>query len=649
MSERYLIAESLCLDLQDERLSVAGTPVRLGGRALNLLRVLMERPQVLLTKDELFARVWPGLTLSEAVLTTAVKEIRQAIGDKARQPRFIETAHGRGYRFLLPVRRSDEAGAPRPEPAQAAGRSAGKAAARPGWRAWASIAAGLTLLLAGVGWVAIGRLQGDREPPAKVAAVQPKSLVVLPFEDLSPDGGQQWFADGLAEEVQSSLARAPDLRLVSRTSAANMVREGADGQEVARRLGAAQFLEGSVRRAGDRVRVTVRLVRAADGVELWSHSYDRDVRDVISIQEDIAFQIASSLETVTDPARLRIMVAAGTRSVEAHEAWLRGLAADQRHFQDGDLAYAEEAAEAYERARDLDPQFAAAHWKAAQTWFGNATRIDSPIRENVPDAERLARYVERVDAAIATASNETDKLKYQAGRASMGLQFRPAHRLMAQYLAARPRDIDAWEDMADLSAYVGERAWMRRAAERIHALSLEEGNPRSRAITVSVMALDLDAAVRRAREQLALRPDHAITQYQAHRAMIWAGRTAEAAALLPRIEASQLPQETRDLASMRQACAEGRTADAAVLRGRIEREGDLNNRWLAAQLAGDYAAARELLRPLDRPDGLATLMQYLISPTFDSGGFPLLAAQLNRNGVPQTRAIAVPHGCRVVA
>lgn len=644
MSERYLIAETLCLDLRDERLSVAGRPVRLGGRALNVLRVLMERPQTLLTKDELFARVWPGLTLSEAVLTTAVKELRQAIGDKARQPHFIETAHGRGYRFLLPVRQADE-----PDAAPVAPAKPVSGGYHPGWRAWAGIATGVVLLVAGVAWVAVDRLQNDPEPVATVSVVQPKSLVVLPFEDLSPEGGQQWFADGLAEEVQSTLARAPDLRLVSRTAAANMVREGLNGQEVAKRLGAAQFLEGSVRRAGNQVRVTVRLVRAADGGELWSHSYDSDVRDVISIQEDIAFQIASSLETVTDPARLRVMVAAGTRSVEAHEAYLRGLAADQKQFQDGDLAFAEEAADAYERARELDPQFAAAHWKAAQSWFGNATRIDSSTRDGVSAGERLKRYIERVDAAIATSSNETDKLKYQAGRASMGLEFRTAHRLMARYLAARPRDIDAWEDMADLSAYAGERHWMRRAAERIHTLSVEEGNPRSRAITVSVMSMDLNNAVLRAREQLALRPDQAITQYQAHRAMIWAGRTAEAATLLPRIEASQLPRETRDLATMRQACAEGRIEDAEALRARIDGEGDLNNRWLAAQLMGDEAAARELLRPLDRPDGLPTLMQYLISPTFDSAVYPLLATEMNRNGVAPTIPIAVPHGCAMTA
>lgn len=642
MSGRYLIAGSLCLDLEDEKLCVDGAPVRLGGRALAFLRVLMERPQVLLTKDELFARVWPGLTLSDSVLTTAVKEVRQAIGDRARLPKYVETAHGRGYRFLLPVERRDTVEPPVTAPAP----SASGRMSRPDWRVLAAAAAaGFIAVIASV-WFISAQVERASAPPAATAtAAHPKSIVVLPFEDFSPDGGQRWFADGLAEEVQTTLARAPDLRVLSRTSAADLSRDGASGQEVAKRLGAAQFLEGSVRRSGDRVRVTAKLVRASDGSELWSQNYDRDLEDVISIQEDIAFQIASALKTVMDPARLRVMVAAGTRSVEAYEAYLRGLSLDQRQLEAGDLAFAEEAADAYERARTLDPNFSAAHWKAARTWFGNETRIDSSTRAETPPSVRLARYLERADAAIATSRDDTEKLKYQAGRASMTLQIREAHRLMTRYLAARPRDIDAWEEMGDLSAYAGEREWMRRAAERIHALSVEEGNPRSRAITVSVMAMDLDNAVLRARAQLALRPDRALTQYQAHRAFIWAGHVEEARALAPRIAASQLPVATRLLAEMRQACAEGRTGDAAALRSRIGGEGTLSNRWIAAQLIGDMDAAEDLLRPLDTAERLPSLLQFRINPTFDSRAYPLLASELGRNGVAPGTPIPVPHGC----
>lgn len=644
MDARYWVAEGLCLDHKDARVLVDGVPVKLGARAFDLLTVLMERPRVLLTKDELFARVWTGVTVSDAVLTTAMKELRQAIGDSARAPRFVETAHGRGYRFLLPVERTDTLVRPVTAPERA---KPGRQAPNPAsgawlWRGGMAVVCGLALLLGGFAWM---RFEQARSPEL---SPHPKSIVVLPFEDLSPDGDQRWFADGLAEEVQTTLAKTPDLRIGSRMSAARMVHEGVSGQQAADRLGSAQFLEGSIRRAGDRVRVTVRLIRTADGLQLWSHNYDRDVRDVISIQEDIAFQIASALKTVMDPDRLRIMVASGTSSVEAYEAYLRGLALDQRQFETGDLSYAVQAADSYERARVLDPQFAAAHWKAARSWYGNQTRIDSGIHASVPDAVRQQRYFERVDAAIAVSSDDTERLKYEAGRASMAMQIRTAHRLMARYLAARPRDIDAWEQMADLSAYFGDRKWMRRAAERIHTLSVQEGDPRSRAITVSVMAMDLDAAVSRARVQLALRPDNAVTQYQAHRALIWSGRFADARALAPAIRNSRLPAGSRLIADLRQACAERRFDEARRIRAVIDAEGNLNNRWIAAQTAGDLAGATAMLRPLDTPERLPALMQYLVHPTFDARSYPLLMERLRSTGASVRTPVAMPYACPTI-
>lgn len=626
--ERYLTAGTLSVDLEDARVTLNGKVVRLGMRAYSLLVVLMDRPQTLVTKEELFAQVWKGLHVSDAVLTTAVKELRQAIGDDARQPRFIETAHGRGYRFLMPV----EGGEPpvasvqpdRPEPGRRR-----------------LILTGLLLLVLVVaGWFIL-----DHQRLFAVAGPHPKSIVILPFEDLSPAGDQQWFADGLGEEVQARLARTPDLRLVSRVIAARMSQEGATGQEIAARMDTAQFLEGSVRRSGDRVRVTVKLVKGDDGTQIWAHIYDRDAKDVITIQEDIALRIASSLKTVMDPEQLRIMVAAGTQSVEAHEAYLRGLALDKMQLNDGDLSYALAAADAYEQARQLDPQFAAAHWKAAQTWFGNQTRVDGPNRALTPYPVRLARYLERVDAAIRTSRDGTERLKYQAARASMDLDFRTAHGLMSRYLRARPRDIDAWETMAELSAYVGDTASMRHAAERIHRLSLEAGEPRSRAITVSVMAMDLRPAVERSRAQLALRPDSAMTRYQAHRAFIWAGRFNEAKALMPSILSSGLPANTKALAGMRQACAEGRPIDARTIRARIDQTGELSSRARAASIAGDSAGATAILRPLDTPEELPALMQFMIDPTFNAADFPLLASRLAQNHVKPRRPVAEPYAC----
>lgn len=606
----------------------------------------MSRPQVLLTKDELFDRVWPGLAVSEAVLTTAVKELRRALGDDARAPRVIETVHGRGYRFLLPVALAE---APPVAPASAeAVLDAPLSPSPPSPRRLWMVGALLLILIAAP--LATYLLWTSVPKDGTAASGQhPKSIAVLPFRDLSPGGTHGWFADGLTEELSNSLARVPDLRVPSRASAALFGGPAVDTRRAAASLGVAHLLEGSVRISGDRVRVTVRVIRAADGYQLWSETYDRPGRDIISIQEDIAFAIASALRTVMEPARLRAMTLAGTRSVEAYEAYLRGLSHDQRQFADGDLAHSRLAAEAYERARQLDPEFAAAHWLAAKTWFGNATRIDSTLRDGMSEQERLARFFERINAAIAASDDDTERLRYIAYRSAMQLRPREAFRTMLAYLRARPRDIDGWELMAEIAAWSGQRRWIGIAAARVHQLSVEQGDPRSRAITLSVMAMDIDAAIARTREQLALRPERALAQYQGHRALVWGGRVAEARELLGRIDASDLPIDNRLLARLRQACVEGRRADALNLRREIDALPDLNSSHQAAQILGDEAAAVELLKPLDVPDRLPTLMQYMIQPTFDASAYPLLSARLRQNGITIPAAVPTPGACPAAA
>lgn len=652
-AEAVLISGPIQLDPRDQRLSIDGQPAILTGKSLALLHTLMQHPQLLVTKDQLFDAVWPGVIVSESVLTTAVKEVRKALGDDARSPRFVETARGRGYRFLLPVQQQDQQPveslaivpivAPVPVQPPAAGVSNVAAVQPQRARRWIVPAVIAAILLGGVmAWPLIW-------PKSGVAAqvAHPKSIAVLPFDDFSPNSDQQWFAEGLTEEIQNRLVQTPDLRVTSRTAAAKVRKANTGVIEAAQLLGVANILEGSVRRIDSRVRVTVELIRVPDGLQIWSQNYDRPDSDIISIQEDIAFEIARALKTVMDPAKLRAMVGVGTRSVDAYEAYLRGISLDQRQLVEGDVAFARAAAESYEQARQLDPNFAAAHWRSARTWFGNATRIDSTVFGNkLSEETRLTGYFERVNAAIASSRDETEALKYRSGRAVMQLQFKTAQQLMAQYLKARPRDTEAWEAMGDMSAYAGDQSAMARAAERIHTLSIEAGNPKSRAITLSVMALQRSEAIARARQQLALRPTNAITQYQAHRAFLWGGNVDEARALLGRIDASTMPDENKLLARMRQACAEGRTNVARSLHAKLADVGDLNSRWQAAQLMGDNAAATALLQPLDRPERLATLMQFMIVPTFDAVRYPVLMAALTRNGVVPRKAIAMPFGCR---
>jgi TolB-like protein len=167
-------------------------------------------------------------------------------------------------------------------------------------------------------------LSNDSSPD--VTASVDKSIAVLPFADLSQAQDQEWFADGLAEEILNALARTPDLMVASRTSTFAYKGSDKDLRVIANELGVAHVLEGSVRRAGERLRVTAQLIRASDGFHLWSENYDRDAADVIDMQEDLAIKIAGAMETTMDPEALKNMLSAGTQSVDAYQAYLRGIA-----------------------------------------------------------------------------------------------------------------------------------------------------------------------------------------------------------------------------------------------------------------------------------------------------------------------------------
>lgn len=642
--ERYLVADEIRLDRLDERVWLGGKQVAAGGKAFLLLRTLMERPQTLVTKDEIFDQVWNGLAISESVLTTAIKELRQALKDDARAPRWIETVHRRGYRFIPTVVASNaitDAVTPPQPPLQT---GTGSTNLRSRW-----IAGGLLAVVAvGLLWLFVPTLLRDIPTAEAAAPIHPKSVAVLPFRDLSADSDQRWFAEGVTEEIQSRLIRTPDLHVVSKLTAANFREQDGSLSAKARTLGVAHILDGSIRRVDERVRVTAELVRASDGSQLWSQTYDRPASDVISIQEDIAFRIASALKTVMEPAKLRAMVAAGTRSVEAYEAFLQGSAADQLGIMTGGREPELAAARAYERARTLDPGFAEAHWRAAQKWFGKDTRVNGSISgQGFSDSERLRQYLLRVDSAIASSADDTQRLKYQAAKAVTNMELRKAHALMAQYLAARPRDIDAWEDMAEFAAYANEHEWLTRAGERIHKLSIEAREPRSRAITVGVMAMQSREAAARAREQIRLRPANVMMRYQGHRAMIWAGRNDEARQLLGSIVESDLPPINKLFAELRQACGEGDLIRARQIRARMDAlRPDLNDRWQIAQIMGETIEAAAVLQSLDRERRLQELLQFMISPTFDSSLYPNLRAAMARDGVVRWKVWPMPSACK---
>ncbi len=253
----------------------------------------------------------------------------------------------------------------------------------------------------------------------------------------------------------------------------------------------------------------------------------------------------------------------------------------------------------------LDPNFAAAHWKAAWGWFGNATAFNLTILgEELSDGEQRARFLQRLNAAFDTGKDDLDKLRYTAALAIVELRLQDAHRLLSSYLEARPRDIEAWAGYSSLSAYVGDLKAVARAAERIHTLSVESGYPNATAITSSISARLPAKAVARARQQLALRPDKPVIACQAQQAFLWAGEIDAAKVLLGKVMASNLQEDLRLLAELRQSCAGQKYDEAIRMRDRIDQMGGLGVRWHAAQIPGDSEGADALLRPFDSPEGL---------------------------------------------
>jgi adenylate cyclase len=193
--------------------------------------------------------------------------------------------------------------------------------------------------------------------PAEIAAEAPDSVAILPFVDMSPGHDQEYFCDGIAEEIINSLCCIRDLRIASRTSSFQFKGRAADVREIGRALGVGAVLEGSVRKAGERVRITAQLVSSSDGYHLWSESYDRDLSDVFAIQTEIAQKLVGALRISLSRQERELIQRRGTSNAEAYDLYLRG----QAHLRDGTDTEMNPAIECFRSAIHRDERFAQAH------------------------------------------------------------------------------------------------------------------------------------------------------------------------------------------------------------------------------------------------------------------------------------------------
>ena len=489
---------------------------------------------------------------------------------------------------------------------------------------------------------------GEQAAPVETAEAgvdRSKSIAVLPFDDFSADDNE-WLADGLTEEILNSLARTPDLLVASRTSSFAYKDTDEEIPAIAKALGVEHIIEGSVRRAGDRLRVTVQLIRASDGFHVWSENYDRDTDDIIAIQEEIAVEIAQALKTAMDPKALADMLSVGTRSTKAYEAYLEGSALSARTGETGDVSFVDRANAAFERARTIDPSFARAHHAAAIVWRTNLTPTTIQSREVGGIDQNYSEFLSRINAAIETETNEAQRHRYLAEKATINFKIKESISHYKAYLEEYPLDAESLGDLARAYVFVGDYPNAQATARRVEELTGDNPNAYSAAIINYVWSKAYGDAARVSREAIAAYPDHALIAYQVHRALLWAGEIDEARALAPRVV--ELFPSQKEIVELRQACADGDRATAeAAMQEIFANGGDdfAGAGWIAARMLGDDEAAQRITAPYDREKPPYLLRAWLYYPYFDAYAHPNFAAALEREGMERPPASKIPFAC----
>jgi len=377
-------------DVQTGELWKQGKRLRLQEQPFQLLVSLLEKPGEVVTREELRSRLWPQTTVDfDHGLNKAVSKIREALGDSSENPRFVETVARRGYRFLddvaiirkapLETGAGDPANAGPFLPAVAAILNASSRNL-----ATKLFVLGLALVAASVVWVFYREIY---------AAPAIRSLAVLPLENLSGDPSQDYFVDGMTDELITRLAQISALRVISRTSVMTYKNARKSLAEIANELNVEAVVEGSVSRSGERVRVTAQLIDARSDKHIWADSYDEDIRDALVLQSKVTTAIARHIRAALNPQEQLALAKSRTINPEAYEAYLKG-----RYFWNKRTAQGlRTAIDYFGRAIEIDPRYAEAYagladaYAIAGDWkMGVLPPQDAFARATAAAAEALA-------------------------------------------------------------------------------------------------------------------------------------------------------------------------------------------------------------------------------------------------------------------
>jgi len=397
------------VDRKARELRKQGRRIRLQDQPFLVLSMLLDRAGTVVTREELRAELWPGSVYVDFDhgLNNAIARLREALGDNATSPQYIETLPRLGYRFIYPVREQQPSPTAPPAPQTPETKVPPQpSATRPHTLRWGlatviGAAAVVAMLLVGL-WP--GQRPAPTRPAADTTSVAP-SIAVLPLVSLSSDIEDEYFADGLSEELLNQLARIRGLRVAGRASSFHFKGKSEPPAEIGRILQVEHLLQGNVRRSGDRVRITAMLIDARSGNHLWSETFERAFEDIFAIEDEIALSVASALQVQLAASDARQLRRSGTQDAEAYRFYLMGIAELRGHRGQQSV---EDARSLFEQAIARDPGFAAAHAGLASYHFqGAAVSYLSP-----EEGARLGRTA--AERAIALDPDGSEALRVMA-------------------------------------------------------------------------------------------------------------------------------------------------------------------------------------------------------------------------------------------
>jgi TolB-like protein/DNA-binding winged helix-turn-helix (wHTH) protein/Tfp pilus assembly protein PilF len=409
------------VDPKDDTLTRDTIAVKIEPRMMRLLMRLAESPGEVVSQERLHTDVWAGVVVGPASVYQSVSQLRKVLGDTSTPASYIETVARKGYRLVAPVRRPEQTNVP------TSGASAPGAPAESHRLRWiVGIAVALIIIAAGI-FVTL-------RPTERTSGT---SIAVMPFVDMSAGKTEQPFCDGVTEELSNWLSQIPTLRVVARRSAYAFRDKQTDVREIGRALGTEHVLEGSLRRSGNSIRVSIQLIATRDGYSLWSGSFDSALIDVIKVQEQIAHAVANSLEIRLSEATSAKFADRQSSNGQAYSLYLIArYHQQQRTKQDNDRAI-----ELYGQAIAADPHFALAKVGLAYAYLNQRYFNDRPIASIAQDAQPL------LASAAATAPQLADLYVVRGALETELLERDAAIRDLRHAVALNPNSRDAMSEL----------------------------------------------------------------------------------------------------------------------------------------------------------------------------------------------------------